>query len=261
MNFTDRLELVQKILDKSQYLPQKETITSLFEKTDSNKISDIILRLVVIDSGYSTQMNKRLFAFEDIAEVLLKLRDATSPDIDAVSFFESNEKSLVRATGIDKKGQDKGHAFSLISKYLYFATNYNFPIYDSLVFDGLKCEGIIKGAQRPSIDYFKCIKEIVKVECTTYDFLDQYFWTIGKIKKGSLSLLLPSSEIYISDLIKGLELTESDLKKSSTDFDAIIAKKLVTEDFTSSPLVEISTLAKDIVKNDTIFNKSVLTRS
>jgi hypothetical protein len=63
MEFKKRLDLVLEILQDSPYATQKKRIQELFEKTDSCDYDDIMLRLYVIDSCYSTQMNKRLFSF------------------------------------------------------------------------------------------------------------------------------------------------------------------------------------------------------
>ena len=62
-------------------------------------------------------MNKRLFGFEELTELFLKIDSQLSENIDVEKFIEINFKLLNQNVGIDKKGNSKGHAFSLITKY------------------------------------------------------------------------------------------------------------------------------------------------
>jgi len=195
--FNKQLEIVKEILNDSSYNIQKEVIKELFEKTKNNLKKDVLLRLVVIDSGYSTNMNKRLFGFEDLTNLILELDEELEKIKvveDVLDFVKKNLNTniLLRDVGIDKKGGNKGHAFSLISKYIFFRTKYHFPIYDRLVFEGLK----IKGQRNPSEEYFEKLVKLKREWDVSFDDLDKFFWVCGKIKEKNLSLLFPNSNSY-----------------------------------------------------------------
>ena len=78
----EKLKIAEEILEHSSYQDQKKIIIELFRKTN-----DIILRLIVIDSGYSTNMNLRFFAFEDMEELIKKY----CGNIDVDKFIEKLE--------------------------------------------------------------------------------------------------------------------------------------------------------------------------
>ena len=196
MNFNDRLKLVKEILKDCPYDNQKNTIKELFKKTENDKIDDIKLRLFVIDSCYSTNMNKRLFGFEVLSDLILNLEKKSdlNDSIDVLYFVTTNQSLLKEKIGIDKKGNPKGHAFSLISKYIYYRSHFNFPIYDSLVFNELRRENLIKMPQNPSLEYFTRLVELKVKYQISYNDLDMYFWVCGKVRSGSLSLLIKNSK-------------------------------------------------------------------
>ncbi|MFA6617898.1 MAG: hypothetical protein WCT23_02380 [Candidatus Neomarinimicrobiota bacterium] len=198
MEFKKRLKLVLEILEDSPYTTQKKRIHELFDKTNNSDFNDIMLRLYVIDSCYSTQMNKRLFSFDDLSRLI---ENEIEPRFinrkSDTSFIEENfnKRILLHPIGIDKEGNDKGHTFSLISKYLYFRSNFNFPIYDSLVRKELRREGFKINGQYPSVAYFKCIFELCEKFEIDYDDLDKYFWVCGKVRNGSLSLIIKDKKL------------------------------------------------------------------
>ena len=128
MNFKERLKLVNSILIDCPYDTQKEEIIELFEKTKNNVRKDILCRLATIDGYYSTNMNRRLFGFEELADLILDLeKNNKLKNINVTNFINDNltKNGLLRSIGIDKKGEPGGHAFSLITKYIYFRTKFN----------------------------------------------------------------------------------------------------------------------------------------
>src|SRR5690606_32084798 len=109
-------------------------------------LSDIvILRLTVIDSYYSTQMNKRIFGIEDIANKIEEFKTDDFLKKQCEIFLDNPTKSNSDISrlfedkfGIHKNGNESGQAASLISKYLYFLMDYKFPIFDSLAIESYK---------------------------------------------------------------------------------------------------------------------------
>ncbi|MBV6484523.1 MAG: hypothetical protein KFKLKKLM_01029 [Flavobacteriales bacterium] len=211
-------DLAYKILEKStNYNRGKKIISEIFKIQPNNDLhfSDIvILRLTVIDSYYSTQMNKRLFGIEDIANKIEEFKTddflKKQCEIFLVNPTETNSnisKLFENNYGIQKNGKESGQAASLISKYLYFLMKYEFPIYDSLakqsystIKSNYQLNNIQKIGFKFSIDYFqkiKTFKEFLKIE--SYNKLDNLLWLIGKVNKKSFSLIL-NRDSYIKQI-------------------------------------------------------------
>lgn len=260
MDLNERLKIVNLILKDCPYETQKEKIIELFEITKNTIKEDILLRLFVIDSCYSTNMNRRLFGFEELTDLILNIESQLNKNINVDKFVEINFKLLISPMGINKKGNSKGHAFSLITKYIYFRTKFNFPIYDRLVFDGLVEEKLIKPPQKPSITYFKKLINLKDKYTISFDDLDKYFWVCGKVREGNLSLLISDIESYKNDFLDKLKLEGVELKQDSNKFNKTISKKLVSEKefFQDSKLKMIQKLAKSI-KNENVFDISAIT--
>ncbi len=211
------LSLIEKgsCYGNNSYSKDKNVIIKIFNTTDGNSYDDILARLTLIDSMYSTQMNRRYYALEEIAEKLydigkqIGLKDffkkmASNPDsITDYSLFDLNY-------GIDKKGRKKGSAISLISKYAYFETNFKFPIYDSIACEMIpliwklcewgKFQEIIKykvgslkvDGKATIISFIQTINLMIEKlgGNISYDHLDRLLWFVGKIRRGNLSLVL-----------------------------------------------------------------------
>jgi len=227
LKLIDYANLANDILEKSDdYIKSKNLIYSFFEVKEENlTLEKVKLRLTIIDSIYSTNMSRRLFGINELAKQILDLSESNdSILIDKINAFILNPSNqneiktiLLKQFGIDKKGNKKGHATSLISKYFYFLLEFQFPIYDSLVKDNLPIINkntiqvnslILKEGQ---IKYFQDIIKFNK-ESQINDFnkLDNMCWLFGKIKRGSFSLII--------DKIKYLELIEPiDLKNKKSD--------------------------------------------
>ena len=137
----------------SGFSADKEAILKVFEHTKNETKEEILVRLTLIDSMYSTQMSRRYYALDELADFLVKLSDGKQGKLKQMflDFAKDPEKHLSlfdftfkidketikknlfsESYGIGKDGSDKGVAISLISKYAYFETEYKFPIYDSI---------------------------------------------------------------------------------------------------------------------------------
>jgi len=134
------IKLAPKILENTSYKWAKEIISEMFKIQRKNYLETIFFRLTIIDSYYATQMNKRLYGIEDLANKIEKLgmdKRINKRLEDYIAHGFENDKEIkdlfeCKKIGIDKTGEDFGGAMSLISKYFYFVTDYKFPIYDSL---------------------------------------------------------------------------------------------------------------------------------
>lgn len=224
------LDLIQSIqvkgLSGNNYSMDKTAIRQLFDRTDETVKSDILLRLTVIDSMYSTQMNRRYYALTDLTEAMYSVQNeknrpladlfkdfAKTPD---ASIFDYSGGNLFRNHyGIGKDGNEKGIAISLISKYAYFTTGYEFPIFDTIVCETLPCLIEHLGIQktddlkikksRPNkkytgdetmVSFVNVINKFISIlgSNISYDSLDRLLWFVGKIRRGNLSLVLSREE-------------------------------------------------------------------
>jgi len=196
--------------NNTKYQIDKNIIQAIF--SDTTNIQDkVIARLSVIDSFYSTQMNKRLWGIDEIALSINHLSDNDNevsnlaidfinrPTVDSEIF-----NLITKIYGYKKNGQAFGKASSLITKYLYFITNYRFPIYDTLVrtsyrhlkrrFPEFNLPGL---REICDIDFFNSIKTLNSNSMiNNYDLLDNLLWLYGKIKKGSFSLMF-RQDVYL----------------------------------------------------------------
>ena len=201
----------------------KEAIQHILGMTKGRTKSEILLRLTVIDSMYSTQMNRRYYGLQELAEKLdclnqkqalpelfsefVKQRDITlfNGEIGKEKFNLWAEKY-----GIGKVAEDKGVAVSLISKYAYFETGYEFPIFDSIACEmypriwkycGWKDKVPVLKVNDPTqqmlgdktiLKFITAIDELINRlgGDISYDHLDRLLWFTGKIYRGNLSLVL-----------------------------------------------------------------------
>jgi hypothetical protein len=237
-------ELARTILSgTTPYSAAKRTIQSLFESPPKLPyLEAVALRLTVVDSYYSTNMSKRYYGIEDIAVSLQNI----GPSDDQLSIFfrdyiqrplahEEGRRLFAGVYGINKKGDQKKRAQSLISKYGYFQTRFQFPIYDSLAKQSYRRLSIASPIQVPTCkrldDPGEFFAAISKLNAMTHDFdlLDNLLWLIGKVKEASLSLVV-SRKAYL----KLLSCTSSPMTydllvkigRSKTEASSVLGKDL-----------------------------------
>ena len=195
--FSSDFELVKEVFGCSSQGGCCNTITK----------NDIMRQLVVIDSLYSTNINRmRVFALEEICEATQALDSALSP------LFTKSYGYI--------RGAQAGKAPSLISKYLFMATlacpvdGWGFPIYDSIANDLLrKVQRFLGIPVTPVMDIFNIdtyiagLKSIIdalksnnpalwsNLPVLKFQLLDYFLWHIGKAGKKSYSLLLSRKEV------------------------------------------------------------------
>jgi hypothetical protein len=210
------------------YPIHKALITLYFNNYRKEDIHHIIeIRLALIDYFYSTQMNRRYYGIEELANKIRDIYNFKDGEIEKIDKEMSKDYSIFldnidcskafnsriyqlfeNKYGIDKKGNEKGRAISLISKYGYFLTGYKFPIYDTLGKYGIKSLfGEIKSINSINdfMKYFSVIKKVNNVsKIVDYDKLDTLLWLYGKLfkdrEKKSLWLLFLNGNDYTAYL-------------------------------------------------------------
>jgi hypothetical protein len=223
-NHKKLLNLFEKIhsekKDESGYSLGKSTILKVFKATDGYSHEDILARLTLIDSMYSTQMSRRYYGLEELAVALADVHNRKNleeafldflKDKDLKPFELRNSKKVrtnlfIQKYGIGKNGEDKGSAVSLISKYAYFETKFKFPIYDSIVremyprvwnYCGFPKSEMLEFKYNDMTSFVEMINLMIsKLNSTyvNYDSLDRILWYVGKIYRGNLSLVLSREE-------------------------------------------------------------------
>lgn len=220
--------LANEILkEDTKYQNDKKLISDIFN-LDKSPIDSVLLRLTIIDSYYSTNMDKRLYGFEEISKAILSISE-NDDEIRRrfMGFVEDPtdkeiKKLFFREYGYKKEGRKFGVAQSIISKYAYFITDYQFPIYDSLV---IKSYPIIKKKYKNlnlkrlprefDVGFFPIIAKLNDVSgIKDFNKLDNLLWLFGKLHKGSFSIILNPEKykLLVKDLYfeYGLESKKKD---------------------------------------------------
>jgi hypothetical protein len=213
-------ELAYSILQNdTNYFRVKKIISRIFQNDSDSRFETICFRLTIIDNYYSTQMNMRFFGIDDLAEKIMKIaKDEKTLQSMSFEYLEGTHKGgkmndLFNGTyGINKNGNEAGQAASLISKYLYFLTDYKFPIFDNLVKVSYRLikirypELILEGLnEKFSNAYFQKIRELnIVTEINDYNKLDNFLWLISKLTQGIMSLILDKGR-YIH-IVKDIEI-------------------------------------------------------
>ncbi len=223
----DYSELAHSILNsETQYLSNKEIISALFESDSISNFESVIKnRITIIDSYYSTQMSKRLYGIDELANTLAKYTDKVLKK-ETTKFLNSpNEDCIISSLflkeyGIDKSGKPFGKAISLISKYIYFLNDGNFPIYDSLAIDSYKLlkknDFISTKVAINEENYFDYIKHLNSVtNINDYEKLDNLLWLLGKLSKGSFAILMNKGSY--ESLIKDIGVILKSVKSKQKD--------------------------------------------
>lgn len=234
------------------YIQQRGLINTLFEQTskeyNDQPINSILLRLIVLDSLYSTNASYSYFSFDNMAKAIKSLGN----EKDAIKYFYEltlgkniDEKQLFSSKyGIRKNLSEGSLQMSLMSKYAYYqlmqykqSYPLGFPIYDSLAVTMYpKVYNLIFGKEdkikdNTSIgDYIQSLNKLRKkifidddnpilINFQQYDLLDAYLWRMGKINEGNFSLLF--NEDDYKKIINNLELSVTEKDK----FDEYIYNK------------------------------------
>lgn len=216
----------------TEYIREREMIDGIFKMTRKSVLKETIhMRLTVIDSFYSTNMNRRLFGINDLSGEILSIGNEDAL-LQEIIKYKKNEKSeidklLEKKYGIHKNGNEGERARSLISKYLYFVTGHNFPIEDTLV--KVNLENVIKYYAlevKSDNDILKKILFICAQNNLQFDEFDNFMWLLGKINKGSLSLV--TNKDSYTQLIRKLNINKN---IKSSDFDKKLSMKLKNEEY------------------------------
>ena len=206
------------------YTQQRAMINQIFSTTsgENYNVSSIMLRLIVIDSLYSTNAAYSYFSFEEMAEKINNLgteKNAAEYFYRLVNNADATDKKNLFSTnyGIRKNLTAGSKQMSLMSKYAYYVLLQNpdeyplgFPIYDSLAIkmypEVCKKFGISPQFKKGAADNNKLeIKEYISAlnelrgaifgndklyeDFQQYDLLDAYLWRMGKLDEGNYSLL------------------------------------------------------------------------
>ena len=119
---TDELDNETTNLVHADYNNQRTLISSLFNNDEYNK-GQVILRLTVIDSLYSTNAAYSYFSFEEMSERILSLGSremAQSYFYEIACLGKDKERLFDEPYGIQKDLKEGSKQMSLLSKYAYY---------------------------------------------------------------------------------------------------------------------------------------------
>lgn len=204
LDFRTEVDKAYLDLQSSHYAKEKSFISRCFHMSKDSIFDKVKLRLHLIDSLYSTQMSKRYYGIEELAEVLsqysdIELMGEAEECINNVN-SEPLEKLFSEKYGYNSIGQKEKKAISLISKYLYFLTGYKFPIYDSLVkiaYPKITKKYNIKTGYTKITDanFVQALSELNQLSgINNFEKLDNYLWYSQKLENNSFSLILSKEE-------------------------------------------------------------------
>ncbi len=181
---------------KSSFQKSKNAIKQLFVNSEIPYKQLVLLRLGIIDDFYSTNINKSNDAIFILSEDIVNLgddkvlkekfihfyNDEKYTDRDILQLFDKR-----RGWVLDKSTQkikNGNKSISLISKYAYFLTDFNFPIYDSMMRKMLEKFGR-KVKNEDVVQYFREVKDLCDSNKISVDELDACGWLMGKMKEAS----------------------------------------------------------------------------
>ena len=211
--------------NETEYIFYRKVIDRIFEETRKNfSIESVNIRLTIIDSLYSTNMGRRLFGITDLSNEIFLIGKDEYLLTEIEKYKKDSEDSKISILLKNEYGIRKyGAARSLISKYLYFVSGHNFPIEDSLV--KLNINDVLKYFyEKAIIINDNLLHELISFcenEKIKFDEFDNFMWLLGKLLRGSLSLLLPKDN-YLN-IIKNLKISST----KSKEVDKEIARKII----------------------------------
>lgn len=240
----DKSLCINKKTECFPYIQQRRIINSLFaENSELNYDEQVMLRLTVIDSLYSTNAAYSYFSIEEMVEKILSLGDerAAADYFYGIATLKHTGKILFEERyGIRKNLEHGSKQMSLLSKYAYYLLLQNkeryplgFPIYDSLAIDQYpklyerlfdKKSKAVKYIKDDIDNYILALDEVrkelfenslCKFTLQDFDLLDAYLWRMGKLDNGNFSLLLNRSDytLLIQNLGLRFYLTEKNVKE------------------------------------------------
>ena len=248
-------------LQTATYNDQKLLISKLFNSIKEYNTGSILLRLVVIDSLYSTNAAYSYFSLEEMADKIYKLLGETEEGArqyfyDIACGIGTDEHRLFQeAFGIQKNLSEGSKQMSLLSKYAYY-TLYSdketrekyplgFPIYDSLALEAYPTVCKMLGIEQwTGIDdniegYVQALNKVRELlfdgkglfngKYQQFDILDAYLWRMGKFNGGNLSLLLSRNDY--KKFVKNLGLNANPVGKKDKFYekDVDYKKRMIDE--------------------------------
>ncbi len=221
---------------------------------------EIHLQLVAIDSMYSTNMSKHPYGLEGLARAIEHLMNgcdltqafrtfAVNPSDDNYKRFNldssfrqyQDERRINTNTnlweykfGVNKNKASVSRAISLISKYAYYLTDKQFPIYDDLARKMYRKICAYCGIERQKkIDneisnFIIAINQLIdyivenKRCASDYDVMDRILWIVEKLLSNRPALVLSMQEFALWNgkdfTCWNIDLSENDPRKCLVEF-------------------------------------------
>lgn len=255
-----------------QYFDDRKIIRILFTSRDwmldkynnKDQRQKLKARLTIIDSYYSTNVGSR--RYDGIDHIVRNICEISNSDNELrnlyIDFLNNiSEKHPIGKILINKYGWSKLYpnglkAISLISKFGYFLTNFQFPICDTYVnsyhtrlFKVFKNQGGFSSKKLPKNDSeLSIFKRLIVMNEPIQNFekLDNLLWLTGKIANGSFSLILcVENHQKLITRIQESDLDAKSFKKKTYKY--IYNENNSISDIFSDDLIEFIKLVKQII--------------
>lgn len=169
-------EYVNRWYAAEYYQSKEKAIFRLVENfKDSTNFENILLKVIAIDSLYSTRVRK----VDKLAEAISRLADINE------MLENGNYKIVEKIAGCGVR-----YEYSFATKYCYFHNPQTFPIYDRYVVEALKYYGShilyeklkvgsLRTDYREYVNRLDHFMELFYLE-QDYGKLDKYLWLVGR---------------------------------------------------------------------------------
>lgn len=201
IKFQKMMALAKEILENdTPYSRNRDVIDTLFKMNFDLPYKQIVfIRLTVIDSLYSTNMNKHIGGLEKLANCICEISDNDEELKTKVKKYKEKQNQTDVGWLLEEPyGNGRpAKARSLISKYFYFLMEHRFPIEDSLLKVYINEIDEYFSLGLDFYPYSKCedksdlLMKLLRFEKIDgqYDSFDNLVWLYGKIREKSFSLI------------------------------------------------------------------------
>ena len=164
---------------------------------------NFFVRIVLIDKIYSTQIDNIESELDELEKEVEKF-EIYFGENNLFDIYEKENKfenTFNKLYGKRKKYNTGIKAISFLSKYFYFLSNKNFPIYDKIARESLiKLKLTDEKYSLNKLEnnwkfYFNLLKDIKVSYNINFDELDNFLWFFGKLRELNFKTIINSSNI------------------------------------------------------------------
>jgi len=200
----DNLTAAEKILEKvNSWTFNRNVLTNYFQSNTNNDKSTMLIKIILVDSLYNTNLSKTMSAIELVEQLFKKNQESKLDEY----IQQGNLEAIEIITDIAPK-----NILSFASKFCHFHNKNAFPIYDSYACIALKKLFGYKDKRKYSefANHINKIKQ--KFGTNDLERIDTFLWLYGlklELDKDKKNINKEVTELYLKnpELFKNLEPT------------------------------------------------------